>query len=419
MNDAWFLLITIVLSAFFSGMEIAFISANRLRMEVDKGRDFMNARLLPIFTNNPERFIASMLVGNNIALVIYGLVFARILDPILAKYLETETAVLLTQTLISTVIILFFAEFLPKTIFRVNPNLTLRVFSIPTALFFFVFYPITSLTLWISNRLIKTLFKREIKTDQSQVFGRVDLNALVSEKDAPVGSNTPEEEKEVELFRNALDFSTVKLRECMIPRPEMEAVDITTAIDEIRQRFVETGYSKIVIFEESIDNVIGYIHTSDLFNDPKSVKSILRKAEYVPESMEAQKLLRKFLIQHRSIAIVIDEFGGTAGMVTSEDILEEIFGEIQDEHDTNDLVDQQINDKEYRLSGRHEIDDLNNRYNLHLPEDENYETIAGYIIHHLEDIPATNTTFTIGEIEFKVLRSTNSRIELIHLKFLD
>lgn len=413
--------ITIILSAFFSGMEIAFISANKLRLELDKKQESINSRILAIFTANPAQYIATTLVGNNIALVIYGVAFAKLAEPFFYSFLESAGAVLFLQTVSSTLLILATAEFLPKALFRINPNTFLRVFAVPLIIFYFIFYPVTRITMWLSKLLLNGIFRAGIdKAEEKIVFSRIDLDHFVNEQDHAAHPANPEElENEIKLFRNALDFSKVKLREIMVPRTEIEAMDIESTVDELRQKFIETGYSRILFYKDNIDNLIGYIHHSVIFTKPESIRPNLRKVLIVPETMPASKLLSKFIAQKRSIAIVVDEFGGTSGMVTIEDILEEIFGEIEDEHDTVDLIDRKTGENEYILSARIELDYLNEKYNLEFPVDENYETLAGFILFHHESIPKINTVITIGSYRFKVLKASNTRIELVNLQILD
>jgi CBS domain containing-hemolysin-like protein len=407
-----------VLSAFFSGMEIAYLSANKLRLEVDKNRNALNSRLLNIYTENPSRYISTMLVGNNIALVIYGLAFSKIIEPTLANYVSTQSAGLLIQTLLSTIIILVFAEFLPKALFRVNPNFAINIFSIPVAFFYIIFYPITSLTQRITKVVVKRISKgKDVDGSDKQFFGRIDLDNLLNEQELENTESLPE--NEIKLFKNALDFSKVKIRECIIPRPEIDALEIGSSIEELKQMFIESGFSKILIFENSIDHIVGYVHSSDLFQNPDEIREILRSIAFVPETMEASKLLSKFLKQNQSIAVVVDEFGGTAGIVTNEDILEEIFGEIEDEHDSDELVATQVNENLYILAGRLEIDDINERFHLNIPEGESYKTIAGLIIDRSERIPKAQEVIKESRFEWKILKSTPTKIELVELKVKD
>ncbi|WP_321288068.1 hemolysin family protein [uncultured Sunxiuqinia sp.] len=414
------ILTTILFSAFFSGMEIAFVSANKLRLELDKQQNFISGRILSLFTKNPGQYIATMLIGNNIALVIYGIAFAQLLEPLFFNFIPNDTIVLFLQTITSTLIILFTAEFLPKTLFRINPNTFLRFFSLPLFIFYFLFYPLSKLTIGISRVLLTTIFKSSYGKDtKKKVFNRIDLHYFVNETDEDQQMREEELENEVKLFRNALDFSKVKLREVMVPRTEIEIIDVNSNMEELIQKFIETGYSRILFYQDNIDNIIGYIHHSTIFANPGSIRSNLKKVLIVPETMPASKLLSKFIQQHRSIAIVVDEFGGTAGMVTSEDILEEIFGEIEDEHDTIDFVERQISDHEFVLSARIELDDLNEKYNLKFPVKENFETLAGFILFHHESIPKINTIIDIDNYRFKILKASNTKIELVNLKILD
>ncbi|MDC1106596.1 hemolysin family protein [Prolixibacteraceae bacterium] len=419
MSSFAIVIITMVLSAFFSGMEIAYLSANKLRLEVDKNKNALNSRLLNIYTNHPSRYISTMLVGNNIALVLYGLAFSSILEPLVQGYVTSSTAGLLLQTLLSTLLILVFAEFLPKALFRVNPNLAINIFSFPVAFFYILFYPITSLTNIITKLVMKlsSRGKNMMEDHEKQIFGRVDLDNLLNEHKREDKEHIPE--NEIKLFKNALDFSKVKIRECIVPRPEINALEINSTIDELKQMLIETGLSKILIFENSIEHIVGYIHSSDLFKHPESIKKILRSITFVPETMEASKLLSKFLKQNQSIAVVVDEFGGTAGIVTNEDILEEIFGEIEDEHDSDEYIANKIEKNVYMLSGRLDIDDLNERFHLSLPESENYKTIAGLIIDRSERIPKIQEVIKDDEYEWKIIKSTPTRIELVELTIKD
>jgi CBS domain containing-hemolysin-like protein len=401
-------------------MEIAFVSANKLRLELDKKQDSVNSRILSIFTANPGQYIATMLVGNNVALVVYGVAFAKLLEPFFYSFLATDGAVLFLQTISSTIIILFTAEFLPKTLFRINPNVFLRVFAIPLIFFYYLFYPLTRITITLSKLLLNVIFRAAIDKDEEKVvFSRIDLDHFVKEPDSTTQSANENIENEIKLFRNALDFSKVKLREIMVPRTEVEALEVESNIEELRQKFIDTGYSRILLYKENIDNIVGYIHHSIIFTNPESIKENLRKVLIVPETMPASKLLSKFIQQHRSIAIVVDEFGGTSGMVTIEDILEEIFGEIEDEHDTVDFVDRKLNENEYIFSARIELDFLNEKYNLNFPVEENYETLAGFILFHHESIPKINTVITINKFRFKILKASSTRIELVKLHILD
>ncbi len=415
------ILITILLSAFFSGMEIAFVSANKLRLELDKQSDPFSSKILKFVTADGGRYIATMLIGNNIALVIYGIAFAALLEPVFVQYFQSDSVVMLLQTITSTLIILFFSEFLPKTLFRLFPNSLLNFFSLPLAFFFVVFYPITRFSMAITGWLLKMVFKKDVSVkEKNLVFSRIDLDEFVNEKESGRKEHLEKSvETEIKLFKNALDFSKVKLREIMVPRPEIEMLEVGASISELRQKFVETGYSRILFYKENTDNIIGYVHSSVLFHNPKSIESQIKNVLIVPETMPANKLLSTFIQEHRSIAIVVDEFGGTSGMVTSEDILEEIFGEIEDEHDTSDIVERKISDNEYIFSGRAEIDLLNEKYFFDLPETDEFETLAGYILYYHESIPKINSVIKIGKFHFKILKATNTKIELVKLTISD
>jgi len=387
---------------------------------MDKQSSPFNSGLLKMVTRKSGEYIATMLVGNNIALVIYGIAFARLLEPFLLTNMSSTLMVLLVQTVISTFIILLFAEFLPKTLFRLFPNSLLKVFTLPIAFFFIVFYPITRMTMLLIHTLLRRfLSKSETPAAESKVFSRIDLDHFVNDLDQHQASVRREIDKEVKLFRNALDFSKVKLREIMVPRNEITMLDAGTDIETLRQKFVDTGYSRILIYEDNIDNIIGYVHSSAIFQKAKTIKPFVKNVLIVPETMAANKLLSKFIRDHRSIALVVDEFGGTAGLVTSEDILEEIFGEIEDEHDTAAFVEKQINEKEYVFSGRFDTDLINEKYRLNLPESEEYETLAGFILFHHESIPKVNTIIRIGRFSFKILKATSTKIELVYLTILD
>jgi CBS domain containing-hemolysin-like protein len=414
------ILIAILLYAYFSGMEIAFVSANQLRPERDKQSSPFNSGVLKMVTRNSSEYIATMLVGNNIALVIYGIAFAKILEPGLSYYFSSTMTVILVQIIVSSFIILLFAEFLSKTLFRLLPNSMLKIFAFPVSFFYIAFYPITRMTMRLINFLVRRFIsKSETPDPESRIFSRVDLNQFVNEAGQHQPKARGEVEKEVKLFRNALDFSKVKLREIMVPRNEISMLDVETDIETLRQKFVNTGYSRILIFENNIDNIIGYVHSSAIFQKAKSIRPFIKNVLIVPETMAANKLLSLFIRDRRSIALVVDEFGGTAGLVTSEDILEEIFGEIEDEHDTTAFVEKKINDKEYVFSGRFDIDLINEKYQIGIPESEEYETLAGFILFHHESIPKVNTIIRAGRFSFKILKATFTKIELVYLTIID
>ncbi len=415
MNYFIIIIISLLFSAFFSGMEIAFVSSNKLRIELDKKQGFIGSRILSVFTTNPGQYIATMLVGNNIALVIYGIVMAIIMEPLIRPYVPSDFAILIIQTIISTLIILITAEFLPKTLFIIKPNVALKVFAIPVFIFYVLLYPIAIITIAISNFILRKILGIQVhKLSDVNAFGKLDLSHLVSQ----VQSESPEpfeSEHDIKIFQNALDFSNVKLRDCMIPRTEIVCVEHNSEIEEVKQKFTETGLSKILVFKDSIDNIIGYVNSKDLFKNPSDIQSMVLTLPIVPETMPANKLLRSFIREHKSIAVVVDEFGGTSGIVTIEDIIEEIFGEIEDEHDTSELTEKRLSDNEFIFSGRQEIDHLNEIYHLVIPKMDDYETLAGFILYHYENIPKVNERIIIEPFTFKILDVSETRIELIHL----
>jgi CBS domain containing-hemolysin-like protein len=406
-------------SAFFSGMEIAFLASNKLRIELDRKKKSFSSKIIQLFTSNSGQYISTMLVGNNIALVVYGIMMARLLEPLLLNYITDEVAIFILQTVFATIIILFAAEFLPKTLFRLKPNLALNVFAVPVLIFYIIFYPLTKFTIALSNLILRIFFRTPFNKNSNQtVFNRVDLDHFVKESQTVLPENS-KIENEIKIFQNALDFNKVKLRECMIPRPEIVAFELGTTIREIKKTFIETGYSRILIYKNSIDNIIGYINSKDLFKNPKSIKPKLTPIIIVPETMPANKLLSQFIKEKRNIAIVVDEFGGTAGMLTIEDLIEEIFGEIEDEHDVPELEEKVIHEKEYILAGRLEIDYLNEKYKFDIPKTEEYETLAGFILHHYESIPKINHTIVIPPFSFKILKVNRNRVDLVNLKILE
>ncbi len=417
MNQISIILITMLASAFFSGMEIAFFSADKLRLELDKGKNRLNGKIIGIFNRHPGQYIATLLVGNNVALVVYSLAFANLMHPFFLRINADESLNIILQTIISTLIILIVGEFIPKAVFRNFPNLALNFFALPVVLFYFLFYPITKFATGLSKFALKYLFHVKIEPKlEVRVFGKIDLNNLLYEMDGVKSTSLQKIDSEIKLFQNALDFSKLKIRDCMIPRTDIVLIEVNEEVDVLCQKFIETGYSKIMIYQDNSDNIIGYVHSSDLFHQPKNIQSCLRTLSFVPETMEANKLLSILLREHKSTAIVVDEFGGTAGMITTEDILEEIFGEIEDEHDTPDIIEKIVGEDHYIFSGRASISYLNEKYFLNIEEDDHYETLAGYLLFHHASFPKFNTKLLIAGIEFKILRSTRTKIELVEMK---
>jgi len=360
-----------------------------------------------------------MLVGNNIALVMYGIEMAKMLEPNISRFVSNETALLVAQTLISTIIILVTAEFLPKSLFRLHPNGLLNFFSLPMLFFYLVFYPISKVATWLSVGIIRKILRQEIKLgEEKRIFGKIDLDHFVGEvQDAE--RNDAKNKKDIEIFQNALDFSEIKVRDCMIPRTDIEAIDVNATIPELRDKFIETNYSRLPVYLDYIDNIIGYVNSKDLFKKPQSIKSKLIKIDFVPETMRANKLLTNFIKERKSIAIIVDEFGGTAGLVTIEDIIEEIIGEIDDEHDMSDLVEKQLSESEFIFSGRLEVDYLNEKYKLNIAESDEYETLAGFVLSVHQSIPKPHEVIALGHFRIKVAKMDGTRIDLIHFSVLN
>jgi len=413
LDNITYILLTLLFSAFFSGLEIAFVTSNKLRFELDKKQRNLTSSILSIFYRNPQQFISTMLVGNNICLVIYGLLMAQTMNPWLSP-LGSQFLITLIQTILATIIVLFTGEFLPKAIFRLNPNLFLRVFSWLLLLFYIVLYPISRFSTWVSIKIL-SLFKVKVNSStKNNVFSRIDLNYLIQES-----FENPESEKELEnevkIFQNALDFSNVKLRDCFVPRTEIIALDYESDTETLKETFIETGFSKILIYKGDIDNIVGYIHQSEMFEHQNDWKKQINQIPIVPENMAAQKLMKMFLSQKKSIAVVVDEFGGTAGIVTLEDIMEEIFGEIEDEHDIQDYIAEKISDNEFLLSGRLEVETINERFGLEIPESDDYETIAGFVLHNNQHFPKLNEVIRIEKYSIKCMKVSNNRIELVKL----
>lgn len=409
------ILAALLLSAFFSGMEIAFFTSNKLRLEVERKQSRSYNYIANLFLRSPGGYISTILVGNNIALVIYSIFMSQLYFSIFGS--ENYAF----ETIISTMIIIFAAEFLPKAVVKSNPNFYLRIFAIPLYSFYILFYPISRITTLISNMILRMMGYRVKRDATLSIFGKDDLAFLVEETDVGAGAasadaeGAPGDSQHVRLFQNALDFSEQRVRECMVPRTEIEAIDIEASVEQLSQRFISTGYSRLLVFEGSVDNIVGYASLKSLFNNPESIRQITKAAIYAPESMSLQMLLQQIIKSHTSIAIVIDEFGSTAGMVTIEDILEQIFGEIEDEHDSDDLVERETAPGVYVMAGRLEIDYLNERYGIGLPESDRYETLAGYILSQVEDFPKNGEIITANGIRIKILRTSSARIELVEL----
>jgi CBS domain containing-hemolysin-like protein len=414
-NSTIIILVTLLFSAFFSGIEIAFVSSNKLRFELDKKKNTLSGIILNLFFNHSEQFISTLLVGNNIALVVFSIMTAQKLEPVIGIFITNEFAIVFMQSLISTILILFTAEFLPKTIFRINPNRSLRIFAVPLYISYILLYPISKFTALCSKLILKIFGIKLLPTGDKRVFGKVDLDFFIQQSIDDSLDNSMVD-TEVKIFQNALDFSNIRLRDCIVPRTEVVAVDWDDSIDDLMNLFIETGFSKIIVYKENMDNVVGYIHSSEMFSKPADWHTKVNQISVVPETMAANKLMKLLMQQKKTIAAVVDEFGGTAGIVTLEDLVEEIFGEIEDEHDTNNYVLRQLNASEFILSGRLEIDTVNEKFDLNLPESDAYATVAGFILHHHEQFPQLHETVDIEQFSFKILKLSTTRIELVKLK---
>ena len=405
------IIVTMVFSAFFSGMEIAFVTSNRMLAEMDKEKNGLSQRLLSVFYHHPNNFVSTMLVGNNIALVIYGILIAKFFDNTIFRGMEAAFTVP-ADTILSTIIVLFTGEFLPKTLFKSNPNRLLTVFAIPAYVCYVVLWPISKFATSLSRMLLRVIGVRMSKESVDEAFTKVDLDYLV-QSSIDNAKSEDDIEDEVKIFQNALDFTDTKVRDCMVPRTEINAVDTDNcSIDDLKQKFIESGNSKLIVYESDIDHIIGYIHSSELFKNPVNWRDGIRTMPFVPETMAASKLMQTFLQQKKSLGVVVDEFGGTSGIVSLEDIVEEIFGEIEDEHDNA----KKTTDGEFILSARLEIDKVNDRFDLDLPESDEYMTVGGLILHYYQSFPKLNEIVKVGRFEFKIIKNTMTKIELVRLK---
>lgn len=407
------ILVTMLLSAYFSGMEIAFVSSNRMLAEVDKGRYGFSQRFISIFYNHPNGFVSTMLVGNNIVLVVYGILIARLFDNTIFRGLAPAFTVP-ADTLLSTFVILFTGEFLPKTLFKSNPNTLLAVFALPAYVFYIMLWPIARLATFLSKMCLRFLGIRMEQGSDDEGFSKVDLDYLVSSSIDSARSDD-EIEDEVKIFQNALDFSDTKVRDCMVPRTEINAIEENAPLEELRQLFIESGNSKIIVYREDIDHIIGYIHSSEMFRNPRRWIDHVRTMPFVPETMAAQKLMKIFMQQKKTLGVVVDEFGGTSGIVALEDIVEEIFGDIEDEHDSDKYIAKRTDDGDYVLSARLEIDKINEMFDLGLPESDDYMTLGGLILHDYQSFPKLNEIVKIGSYDIKILKASMTKIELVKL----
>lgn len=413
------LIAVILLSAFFSGMEMAFVASNKFFMEIDINNNTVTSRILDKFYKNSNNFVSSLLVGNNIVLVIYGILMANLLNETLLAALSSAPSLqLLLQTIISTVIIIITGEFVPKTLFRINPNTTMKRFAMPTFVLYALLYPLARFMTWVSYKTLR-LFNIHInKETRDTTFSKTELTHLIQNS---IENDKNEEEtidNDVKIFQNALDFSDIQVRDCFVPRTEIWAVDLNTSLEKLKMQFIESGHSKIIIYKGNIDNIIGYIHSSELFRNAEEWQKQIRRMPIVPETLQAHKLMRTLMQQKKSLAVVVDEFGGTSGIISLEDLLEEIIGEIEDEHDSTNLVAKDLGNNEYLLSGRLEIEKINEQFELKLPESDEYQTLSGMILSHYQSFPQLNETITIDNYQFKILKQRSTRIELIKLSVL-
>lgn len=425
-SDILIIIISLILSAFFSGMEIAFLSANKIHIEIEKKQAGFLAMVLTRLTHKPSKFIATMLIGNNIALVIYGFYMGELLmnwfqSMLPSKYgfvqLWLTDFSLISQTLISTIIILFTAEFLPKVLFQIYANTLLKILAIPAYLFYALFSYVSDFIIKVTDIVLRTLFKTD--GDQVQLaFSKLELGDYIMEQMEAV-EEEDDVDSEIQIFQNALEFSAVKAREVMVPRTEITAVELHETPKNLTKLFTETGYSKILVYKDTIDNIIGYIHSYELFKKPKTIKSILLPVEFVPETMLIHEILKILTKKRKSMAVVLDEYGGTSGVMTVEDIVEELFGEIEDEHDSNDLHEEQINDTTFKLSARLEVDYLNETYKLELPDTQEFETLGGLIVNETGEIPEKDTEIKVGNYLFTILEVSNTKIDLVTLVVLE
>lgn len=408
------LIVSMAFSAFFSGLEIAFVSGNRMLAEMDRGKNGLAQKAIAFFYRHPNNFVSTMLVGNNIALVIYGILFAQIFDATLFHSLD-DGARVAADTILSTIVVLFTGEFIPKTIFKSNPNTMLTVFAIPAYICYIILYPISRFATFISRIFLRIIGVKMQREREGREFTKIDLDYLV-QSSIDNAKDDEEIEDEVKIFHNALDFSDTKVKDCMVPRTEIKAVDMDDCtVDELKGMFIETGFSKILVYKDDIDHIIGYIHSSEMFRNPDTWRDHIKTIAYVPEIMAASKMMQRFLSEKRTIGVVVDEFGGTSGIVALEDIVEEIFGDIEDEHDNTKYIATKISDNEYMLSGRLEIEKVNEDFGLDLPENDDYMTINGLILHEYQSFPKLNEIVTIGRFEFKIVKNTATKIEVVKL----
>ncbi|HXP49823.1 MAG TPA: hemolysin family protein [Bacteroidia bacterium] len=407
------IVVSLMFSFFFSGLEIAYVSANKLQIHVESQKESLSGRIFARITHSPVRFLTTLLLGNTLAIVVFSIFTADLLESALAPYVHSRFEMLIIQTIIPTTVILVVADFIPKNIFRSNPNLTLKLLALPSMVMFYILLPLTTIVLSIAHFIMRRLFRINLFRFQS-TFTKTDLHEYIDEHTITT-TGKQEVEHEVQIFRNALSFPDVKVRDCMVPRVDAIAMDVNEGIVKIKEKFQQTGLSRILVYNTTMDNVLGYIHYHEMFKQPEDIKNILMPAPVMPESMPAKDALRIFMQQHRSMAVVVDEFGVNSGILTSEDVIEKIFGKIDDEYDKEELLEKQVGPNDYIFSARLDIDYLNQKYNLGLPDLDDYKTLGGFILHQTGSIPKSGEFLTIGDFQIKIISSTATRIEQLNL----
>lgn len=413
------ILTAMVFAAFFSGVETAFASASKMRFQLDTHRQGLISKLLALYYRHPDDFVTTLLTGYNLSLVVYGILVAQAVESWLPAMVTAYPGILLLiEIVIAACVILITGEFLPKTVFRINPNRTMTVFALPMFLLYVVLYPLAKVLSLLGRGLLRLTGNRIDRTATRNALGKTDLDYFI-QSSLPANEDEENLDPEVRIFQNALDFSNIKIRDCIVPRTEIQAVDTSTSLDDLKLHFIESGHSKLIVYQGNIDNIVGYIHSSELFRHPEDWTSHVRQVPIVPETMAAQKLMEIFMQQKKSLAVVVDEFGGTSGIVSLEDLVEEIFGDIEDEHDTTSYIAKQLNEQEYILSARLEIEKVNEMFELSLPEDEDYLTIGGLILHVYQSFPKLNETVNVGKYQFKIIKRTTTKIELVRLKVVE
>lgn len=419
-TDIILLIVVILFSALFSGLEIAFVASNKLLMGIDMNNRAITSFAIDKFYSNSNNFVSSLLVGNNIVLVIYGILMAKLLNATILSGITDSTGVrLFLETLISTIIIILTGEFVPKAIFRINPNGALKRFALIMYPIYILLYPLARFTTWVSCLILRLFNIRINKETRDNTFSKTELNNLIQSSIDNAKKEEEEIDNDVRIFQNVLDFSDIKVRDCFVPRTEIYALEVTATLEELKSMFIESGHSKIIVYKDNIDNIIGYIHSSELFRSSEHWQQRICKMPIVPETLSAQKLLRTLMQQKKSLAVVVDEFGGTSGIISLEDLLEEIIGEIEDEHDNTNLTAKALDDNEYLLSGRLEVERINEMFELEIPESDEYQTLGGFILSHHQRFPKLNETITIENFSIQIIKQRSMKIELVKLKVLE